>query len=785
MNSKTTLILAVLLIAGGLLWLFKPGVSRNDAAQTEEKRPSETRDVFDPRPAADDIVRVIIEREGKPRLAFERSGEKDPSTNLMDDWRMSEPIPAATENWNVQGVVTSVIGLQSTGSFKPGGTGGVSLAEAGLEKPLGTIRLIDKNAKEYRVDIGKKPVMSNDTYVRVDGRDEVLVVTRDFSTDLKNDVAHYRGKQLFKNANRNAVRLAVEHDGKRFSFAAKEGSDEWIMDSPARAYAVPDKVRGIINAMARVRVDKFVDDAPASLEPFGFDPPYLRVTLTTEEKKTVAQSQPAGAEPSTQPAEPKTETITRTFALLVGGFADAGSTTRFIKLPDQPWVATASKDTIESLAPKDVRDTRVTRVKADAVTQIALTTGEASATLHRQDGRWTGEGELTNIDEEAVKNLLQAVEDARAIDFVDAPESPEKYGLDSPRATIRLTTAGAVEPTALRIGANTPSARNTYVQVAGQESVLVISADLAGRLAIDPQSLRSRAIFSFKPDDIRQIERIRAGTRMVLVRDAFEWKLTEPQAPADPAGTRELANDLALLRARRILGAVDPASHGLDEPLLTIRFTLETAPPAPAESDADAETPPPPPTPETHTLYVGRVANMTFARRDGDATVFELDETVFRTLTGELIRRQLFDGVFTAADVVGIKISGNNQPAALDFVRDGKDWKYQIDPSVKVVAKKVDDFAAELAAMRAESYIAYDDADVDQLGLGSAIEATITLRDDRTVTLKVDPVRRGEMPRAALWVEQRRAFLLRPGDAERLIRGIDWYVKPDAPESPD
>jgi hypothetical protein len=695
---------------------------------------------------------------------------------------MSEPMASETENWNVQGIVSSVIGLQSSGSFKPGDKGSVSLAEAGLEKPLGTIKLIDKNAREYKVEIGKKAVMSNDTYVRVGGKDDVLITTKDFSTDLKNDAAHYRGKSLFKNANRNAAKLTIEYEGRKFDFTKKDGADEWVMNSPAKAYALPDKVRGIVSGLAQLRVDKFIDDSPVSLETFGLTAPYLTVNLTTEEKKAIPESQPA-ADAATQPAEPKFETITKHFGVVVGGFADAGSTSRFIKLPDQPWVGTASKDAIEKLVPKDVRDTRITRMKADAASQLELTVGESTALLTRQNGKWSGGDELKDIDEEAVKNLLQAFEDAKAIDFVDSPDAPAKYGLDQPRAKIKVSTAGSVEPTTLLIGSNTPSGRNTHVQVAGQSSVLVISAELAARLAVEPQALRSRAIFDLRPEEIHRMERVRGETRFVAVKQGAEWTLEEPSAPADPASTRELANDLARLRAKRIVGKGDPAAHGLDEPMLTFHFTIEKAPPPVAGPEAESQpAPAQKPVIETHTLKVGRANNVTYAQRDDDPTIFELDDTLFRTFTAELIRRAVFEGVFTGKDVNHIQIEGNNATAAIDFIRDGKEWKYQIDPSVKVLSKKVDDFAAELAGLRAESYIAYTDADAEKLGLTGAVVATITLADGKTVTLKVDQAKRGELPRIALWVEQNRAFLMRVGDADKLIRGVDFYAKPDVPE---
>ena len=57
------------------------------------------------------------------------------------------------------------------------------------------------------------------------------------------------------------------------------------------------------------------------------------------------------------------------------------------------------------------------------------------------------------------------------------------------------------------------------------------------------------------------------------------------------------------------------------------------------------------------------------------------------------------------------------------------------------------------------------------------------LKDESPITLKVDQVRAGELPRKAAWVEQRRVFLLRQAEAEKLMRGLDHYVKPEPAEA--
>jgi hypothetical protein len=78
--------------------------------------------------------------------------------------------------------------------------------------------------------------------------------------------------------------------------------------------------------------------------------------------------------------------------------------------------------------------------------------------------------------------------------------------------------------------------------------------------------------------------------------------------------------------------------------------------------------------------------------------------------------------------------------------------------------------------------VAYRDGDPASYGLADApVTVTIRLKDESTITLKVDQVRAGELPRKAAWVEQQRVFLLRQAEAEKLMRGLDYYVKPKTP----
>ncbi len=735
-------------------------------------------------PKANDIVRLEIELPDQPRLVFERTEKKDKS-GQMEDWRMIEPLDSATESYVVNGPVTMLTGLQYERSFRPGGKDGVSLADAGLEPPRATFRLTDKEGKAYAFEIGKPVALSNDTYVHVGGKEEVFVVGRDMKRDVERKVDDYRAKRVVKLTAADARHVRIDHAGTSFDFTRGAG-DEWVINEPVKTYARADKVEALASALGAVRVKEFIEDSPQSLSNYGLEAPFLTISVTTERKELIVEEPEAPedtAEPTTQPIEPRFEVVTKTSALAVGDYADLSSETRYVKLPDQPWVASATTQQLDKLIPKlaEIRDPSVTRVKASDVTRLEITTEGATAAVEKKDGRWQGTGDLAELEVEAVNKLITAFEDVNAIDYIDTPDDPEKYGLDRPRATLTATTAGSVAPVSLHIGSDTRSGRNTYVQAAGQTSVMVISAERAAELAVGPLALRSRVITSGTPEQIKRVSVEHAQKRYALERqeDGKGWRMVEPEgAPVDLAAARELVNDLSRLRARQVVARDDDESYGLSTPTVTIRFVMEQpveGPPAAPESQPTTTPVEPAMEQVEHTLLVGHKGGKTYTRIDEVPYVFELDETVYKVMMQELIRRGLFD--IKGDDVTQLKIEAPG--GTVEFEREEGQWTYPPDKFVKLSQKKVGDFVKELAELRVDAYLAYREGDLAKYGLeGAPVTVTMRLADESTITLKIDQVRAGELPRKAAWVEQQRVFLLRPAEAEKLMRGLDYYAKP-------
>lgn len=780
MSFRTTIILLVLVAGVGVAaWLLKPRVDEARLEGGVSKPPAgESKAVFDPAPKDAEVTRVTLERAGKPRMVFER-GPKPDKPEQMDDWKMTEPLAAPCENWQVNNLL-NVARVQSRGGFEPGKGGAVALDATGLAPPAAVLTLTQRDGKEFKLEVGRKAAMSDDTYVRVAGQTTVHRASRDLGRDVEKEPKDFRSKRLVNVAADNAKRMTIASEG--VTYELSKGDDGgWLVLSPVKAYALKDKVLAAVRAANALTIDEFVDDHPSDLEKFGLAVPASRIVIETEQKK------PLPADPAaTQPAEPTYELVKATTSIDVGGFADIKEQKRYAKLADQPWVVTVSVSNLSGLKPnlKEWRDPVVTRVKAPQATEVEVTLGGETALLKKVDNVWTGTGDLEQLDREAVTQLVEAFEDVRAVDWIDAPEPLSAYELDPPRGAIRVTTSAAVAPVTLRIGRLTPSGRTAYAQVEGQPGVVVIDAEHAGRLAVAPLALRSRTIVSVPGGSVKSVDVTRGSQHYVVAREGSDWKMSEPPgATADASGMNDLARDLLNLKARRAVSRGEYEKYGLSDPVATLRFVVEAPPPVSSAPATSGESQPAPVEPRRseHTLVVGKVGEVPYARHGDDPYVFELDPTVFRVLTGELIQRRLF--TFKESDVV--RFEASSPTGQLKLARQQDKWIFKPDPYVELDQKKVKDFLTELSGFGVDTYLAYSGGDPAAHGLGDArITVTIGLASGDAIELKLDAERRGVMPRKAAIPALGRIFLMRPADAEKLVRNLDYYVKSGKEEKP-
>ncbi len=784
MSIKTTFGLLLLLVALGGVWMFT--TSRDKAAQqaalndqlNENAGADENPPIFASAPKADDIRTIKVERAGMPTMAFRRvekpAGEESPGS---EDWEMTEPVVAPAQGWMVSEWSRAVLEGRVAADASAGGNA-PSESEAGLAPPAAIITLTDSANKPWRLEIGRKVPLNQETYIRRSGEKAILVVDRDLSRDLKKPAADYRTRQLLSLKPAEVVRAMTTIGGQTIDLS-KTG-DGWSLESPVKTAAQTDKVTQWINNLSYLNVADFVADAPPSLKPYGFEQPFQTIRLTVQPAAPAPKVDPTGSAPA---AGPESLPAPREIELLIGAPADSAGDKRFAKRGDQPWVVSLNKADIERLAPKltELRDARVTRVAASEVQKLAITVGDQTAALEYREGRWQGEGDLAQLELSAVADLLEAFEQVRAIDYAPIGGDSAKLGLDAPRAKLVASTRDD-RTVSLKIGAYTESGRNCYVQRNDDAEAVIIAQSLAERLVVPPLSLRSRAIFdepSLQVSAIR-VNQDRMSYELSAGATPATWTLVKPEnAPLDPAAAMALANDLSRLRGKRVVARAPSSEFDFSSPLATLEYTVTPPPPAsaPTSSATDSQPAIAAVPPRVHKLTLIRKAGATYAIADDSPYIFELDSSLAQTMTGELLVRKILTLAVEDIASIAVKQAGSS----FELKRGEKDWQYTQDPYVKIDKAKADELANAIAGLSADAFLAWAGADFATLSANAdAATIVVTKKDGTAINLALTTAAARGDAHIAAWPDQGRVFLLRPLDAEKLTHKIEHYLQSDA-----
>lgn len=739
MNTKTTYILGGLALVAGLFllvaqpWQTKPadGVITNGSSEST---------VLENAPGTDDVDRLEIIRPGAPKLVFAKA---DDGTS----WRIVEPIDAPAVDFRIRTAIAALTGLKEKRRYAAKDKNRPSDSEAGLGDDAIVATIHDAKAnKSHTIRVGRRAPLSSDTYVKITGTDDVLIVEGAIAESVAVPMDDARDKRLLSRIRQNDVkRVQVAGAGGAYELLATDDGN-WMIESPVRARADKAKVDGLINAARNLAADRFVEDAPPDLARFALDTPSIAVTLVTQET--------GAATTSTQPSEVEDTTST----LLIGGRAGENY---FAKLSDRPWVFTIPSRVRNDLAkPLDeLRDRQLLRFEKENVTGITIDGSGESVTISREGAKWMlddgAEADLTAVDD-----LLKSARDLKAVNFVEH-ETLTDPGLDPPQASVSLTVTGQETPLQLSVGDTTASGEMVYVRNPATGTTAIARLADAANIGRAPAAYRSRDMLSFGKGlaDRLDVERDQQHWIIEKAEDEQNWRLTEPvQDDADTVAVDAILSDLYTLRARAVAGIGNPADFGLDAPDVTVSVRYQPLPqplmddaaltsaddeatstqPA-EEAEATDSQPASGPTwveqdPVTHVVRLSEHDGRVYATLDDGDVVYEIDRQILQNLRAELLNRNVAG--FDPSEVVGVRFIGSQGTTELNRVGDA--WQYADDPLLPLDTRKITTAMKALADLRTEKYYGLDDAELAALGLEEPVlTAEVTLADHRTVRIGI------------------------------------------------
>ncbi len=536
MNFKLTAILAALLIliAGVMFYLS------GRPAKVADAEPATA--VFKPKPGSIRDIKLV--RDGQTVVAFSRASGK---------WLLTEPVSAPAEAWQLESIADGLTALTYKEKFTPDAAR--PLDKIGLAPAKTVLSFTDAAGKSVTLDIGKR-TPAKTIYAKLSGDNTAYELDEEFFEKIDKDPSEFRSRDLVDITPADVQHMIVKHQDQTVELGKTDG--KWVITKPITTRANQSVVESLISEVRNARVQNFSEIKKSSLAT-GLSAPQVAITLTVADAATPA-TQPAGSQPATRP----THDVTMQF----GNFTDLTHKLMYVSLASANEAYILNGEIFGKVNKQlfDLRDPAVT----PAAVNDATTINSGEVMLKKENNQWQmtiGKSAPVPADSAAIENVLTAIKNLRANQYLDGAGDLKSLGLEPATQKITLTLPGQTQEEVLLIGEPQKEQSLTPIKRQGEPTVyLVQSADVA-KMAIDPLSLRDKSVAKIPADTIRSIT-ISGGARLApltLTKDGAKWIVQEEnrKAAADEAKISALLADLDPISAEKFIGthasAIDKA----------------------------------------------------------------------------------------------------------------------------------------------------------------------------------------------------------------------------------
>jgi hypothetical protein len=244
-------------------------------------------------------------------------------------------------------------------------------------------------------------------------------------------------------------------------------------------------------------------------------------------------------------------------------------------------IAYQTQKSDEAKKAQDEKQAKLFDFDSSKVTGIKVTAKGQTTELSKQGERWMLTAPMqAEADAAAVDGVLNRMDKLKSKSVVEEhPTDVHKYGLDSPKADVVLTIAGAPS-VELILGDENEFNHAQYAKKAGSDTVYLAEGGNAASLEKNTFDLRDKTVWNFKDLELTKIEaRPTEGEPFKLQRDGDNWKMLEPKAQgADLTTVSQMLTLLKNLRALAIPeeNPTDLAKYHLDHPDAEVTLTTVT-----------------------------------------------------------------------------------------------------------------------------------------------------------------------------------------------------------------
>lgn len=373
-------------------------------------------------------------------------------------------------------------------------------------------------------------------------------------------------------------------------------------------------------------------------------------------------------------------------------------------------------------------------VSADEITTITWTYQDVQSQVSYEDDTWVDTAGGEELDQDAVRQLTDALADATTSRTIDAADEVEDMGLGDPQVTIELTCSDA-SSISLDVGSETSDGTAYYVQRDGDGSIELVDAEAVQAFFCDltnlyemedaPQSYSATGLTLVSDAGMLTLSYYEDGLD-ASYSDSYTWYADDDsgtgQQPVDASEAEALVYDVNYLTW---VACVDPSydgsvDYGFDDPTLvaTLSYVTESTENVGDTNDDGYDDYETVETPGTFTLVVGHEKEGSlayYAQPEGSSKVYTISSSTVEDLLAASIDDMLPDDVLlmdwttvesidATADGVTKTIELTHEETQTDEDGDGEpdiETTYTVDGS-EADADDVEDLLDALDGLAAE-----------------------------------------------------------------------------------
>jgi hypothetical protein len=333
------------------------------------------------------------------------------------------------------------------------------------------LRLTVKKGEQVLADLRVGKSSNQMTMVRQEGKNDVWAVSGLMKYQLDKDTTAWRDKSITSFEEKDAEKLEIQtKSGGKIVLSKPAPKDagpapEWqVVESSVKVEPFDKSVAtNAVSQLASWKANEFADEAKP--EETGLDSPTLTATVTLRNGKQQTA--------------------------LVG--KKKGDEDWYVKLADKPQVFLVKKYNLERVnkRPIEFRDKTMCNLKAEELTEVAVTHDKDSFTLAKS-GAWkaTKPANFT-ADDSKVGNITNAFADWKGQGFAE-DNSPKATGLGKPKASIAAKSSVKGHGCLLKVGSETGDKANYYVQVGSQPDIVLVPKWSLERVLVKLDDLKKK-----------------------------------------------------------------------------------------------------------------------------------------------------------------------------------------------------------------------------------------------------------------------------------------------------